>query len=58
MKCGNLQTTLINERHLDMSNAENRKWLLEEMDKFFNNEDYAKLALNHRLTWYTVETFL
>jgi Fe-S cluster biosynthesis and repair protein YggX len=36
------QTTLINERHLDMSNAENRKWLLEEMDKFFNNEDYAK----------------
>ena len=42
------QTTLINERHLDMSNAENRKWLLEEMDKFFNNEDYAKpTGLNH-----------
>ena len=36
------QTTLINEKHLDMSNSENRKWLLEQMDKFFNNEDYAK----------------
>ena len=34
------QTTLINEKHLDMSNAENRKWLQEQMDKFFNNEDY------------------
>ena len=29
------QTTLINEKHLDMSNAENRKWLIEQMDKFF-----------------------
>ena len=36
------QTTLINEKHLDMSNAENRKWLIEQMDKFFNNEDYEK----------------
>ena len=34
------QTTLINEKHLDMSDAENRKWLLVQMDKFFNNEDY------------------
>ena len=34
------QTTLINERHLDMSNPENRKFLQEQMDKFFNNEDY------------------
>jgi Fe-S cluster biosynthesis and repair protein YggX len=25
-----------------MSNAENRKWLIEQMDKFFNNEDYEK----------------
>ena len=36
------QTTLINEKHLDMSIAENRKWLIEQMDKFFNNEDYEK----------------
>ena len=36
------QTTLINEKHLDMSNAENRKWLIVQMDKFFNNEDYEK----------------
>ena len=38
------QTTLINEKHLDMSNAENRKWLIEQMDKFFNNEDYEKAS--------------
>ena len=36
------QTTLINEKHLDMSDPENRKWLIEQMDKFFNNEDYEK----------------
>lgn len=34
------QTTLINERRLDMSNADNRKWLQKQMDKFFNNEDF------------------
>ena len=38
------QTTLINEKHLDMSNSENRKWLQEQMDKFFNNEDYESAA--------------
>ena len=38
------QTTLINEKHLDMSNPENRKWLIEQMDKFFNNEDYEKAS--------------
>ena len=38
------QTTLINEKHLDMSNSENRKWLLEQMEKFFNNEDYEKAS--------------
>ena len=38
------QTTLINEKHLDMSNQDNRKWLLEQMDKFFNNEDYEKAS--------------
>ena len=34
------QTTLINERKLDMSDSGNRMWLQEQMDKFFNNEDY------------------
>jgi|TARA_B110000438_G_scaffold70885_1_gene71109 Fe-S cluster biosynthesis and repair protein YggX len=38
------QTTLINEKHLDMSNQENRQWLIEQMDKFFNNEDYEKAS--------------
>ena len=38
------QTTLINEKHLDMSNPDNRKWLSEQMDKFFNNEDYEKAS--------------
>ena len=38
------QTTLINEKHLDMSNPDNRKWLLEQMDKFFNNDDYEKAS--------------
>ena len=34
------QTTLINERKLDMSDPGNRRWLQDQMDKFFNNEDY------------------
>ena len=38
------QTTLINERHLDMSDSESRKWLMEQMEKFFNNEDYEKAS--------------
>ena len=38
------QTTLIYEKHLDMSNQENRQWLIEQMDKFFNNEDYEKAS--------------
>ena len=38
------QTTLINEKHLDMSNQDSRMWLLGEMEKFFNNEDYEKPA--------------
>ena len=38
------QTTLINEKHLDMSNQESRMWLLGQMKKFFNNEDYEKPA--------------
>ncbi len=38
------QTTLINEKRLDMSDPENRKWLHDQMDKFFNNQDYEKAA--------------
>ena len=38
------QTTLINEKRLDMSDPENRQWLQEQMDKFFNNEDYERAA--------------
>ena len=38
------QTTLINEKRLDMSDPENRKWLIEQMDKFFNNKDYEKAS--------------
>ena len=38
------QTTLINEKHLDMSNPENRMWLLDQMENFFSNEDYEKPA--------------
>ena len=38
------QTTLINEKHLDMSDPKNRNWLVEQMDKFFNNEDYEKAS--------------
>jgi len=33
-----LQTMLINEKQLNMMSAEARKYILEQMDKFFNNE--------------------
>ena len=33
------QTTLINEKHLDLSKADDRVWLLDQMEKFFNNEE-------------------
>ena len=36
------QTMLINERRLNMMNAEDRKFLQEEMDKFLSGEDYAQ----------------
>ena len=36
------QTMLINERRLNMMNAEDRKFLQGEMDKFLSGEDYAK----------------
>lgn len=33
------QTTLINEKHLDLSKVDDRAWLLDQMEKFFNNEE-------------------
>ena len=36
------QTMLINERRLNMMNAEDRKFLQAEMDKFFSGEEYAQ----------------
>lgn len=36
------QTMLINERHLNMMNAEDRKFLMAEMEKFFAGEEFAK----------------
>ena len=36
------QTMLINERRLNMMNAEDRKFLQTEMDKFLSGEEYAK----------------
>ncbi len=34
------QTMLINEKHLNLADAEARKYLQQEMDKFFAGEDY------------------
>jgi Fe-S cluster biosynthesis and repair protein YggX len=36
------QIQLINEKQLSMINPEHRKFLHEEMDKFFSNQDFAK----------------
>lgn len=36
------QTMLINERRLNMMNADDRKFLQEEMDKFLSDEEYAQ----------------
>ena len=38
------QTTLINEKRLDMSNPDNLLWLMNQMDEFFNNEAYEKAS--------------
>ena len=38
------QTTLINEKHLDLSQADARSWLLEQMKKFFNNEEVEQAS--------------
>ena len=34
------QTMLINEKQLSMANADDRKYLQAEMDKFLNNQDF------------------
>ena len=34
------QTMLINEKQLNMMDPDARKYLTEQMDKFFNNDDY------------------
>lgn len=36
------QVRLINEKQLSMIKAEDRKFLQEEMDKFFSNQDFAQ----------------
>jgi Fe-S cluster biosynthesis and repair protein YggX len=36
------QTTLINERRLDLSVPESRTFLIEEMHKFFDNQEVAQ----------------
>lgn len=36
------QTMLINEKHLSLVDPESRKYLQQEMDKFFSGEDYDK----------------
>jgi len=36
------QTMLINEKHLSLVDPEARKYLQEEMDKFFAGEEYDK----------------
>ena len=38
------QTTLINEKHLDLSKNEDRQWLLEQMEKYFNNEEVEQAS--------------
>ena len=38
------QTTLINEKHLNLSKDEDRQWLLEQMEKYFNNEEVEQAS--------------
>ena len=50
------QTTLINEKHLDMSDPENRRWLQDQMDKFFNNETMKVLQdLRHLISNFSLQ---
>ena len=34
-----LQTRLINEKHLNMMDADSRRYLMEQMERFFRNEE-------------------
>ncbi|MDA0806274.1 MAG: oxidative damage protection protein [Proteobacteria bacterium] len=36
------QTMLINEKQLSMANAEHRKYLQDQMDKFLSNADFDR----------------
>jgi len=36
------QTMLINEKHLSLADPDTRKYLQQEMDKFFEGQDYDK----------------
>ncbi len=36
----NQQTMLINEKHLNLMDVNNRKYLQAQMDRFFNNEPF------------------
>lgn len=38
-----LQTMLINEKQLNMMQADSRKYIMEQMEKFFNNEETDKI---------------
>lgn len=38
----NHQTMLINEKHLNMRDADSRKYLAEEREKFLSGEDYEQ----------------
>ena len=38
----NHQTMLINENRLNLLDQESRKWLLSEMERFFDNDEYCR----------------
>ena len=38
------QTTLINEKHLDLSKDKDRQWLLDQMEKYFNNDEVEQAS--------------
>ena len=38
------QTTLINEKHLDLSKDEDRQWLLEHMEKYCNHAEVEQAS--------------
>ncbi|GAB3478997.1 oxidative damage protection protein [Marinomonas epiphytica] len=39
-----LQTMMINEKQLNLMQPESRKYVMEQMEKFFNNEPTDKLT--------------